>query len=141
MKDERLASCLAMKAAIDETEDNALRCSISAQTGIVPSRQEANWEVTSPVASPVASPVRPPTSSTASLEYLAGSPEHVVYDPTTPMEWSEAGPVMQHRQIGKRFSFHQLVGKRAELAQENESKRFAQNQLLTEVLAEAKEAD
>eukprot|EP01043_Picozoa_sp_COSAG02_P021494 COSAG02_NODE_1093_length_14617_cov_13.078661_3_plen_765_part_00 len=141
MKDERLASCLAMKAAIDETEDNALRCSISAQSGIVPSRNEANWEVTSPAASPVASPARPPTSSTASLEYLAGSPEHIVYDPTTPMEWSEAGPVMQHRQIGQRFSFHQLAGKRAELAQENESKRFAQNQLLAEVLAEAKAAE
>jgi hypothetical protein len=48
---------------------------------------------------------------------------------------------MQHRQIGQRFSFHQLAGKRAELAQENQSKRFAQNQLLAEVLAEAKAAE
>ena len=141
MKDERLARCLAMKAALDETEDNALRCSISGQRGIVPSRQDANWDVISPVASPVSSPARPPTSSTASLEYLACSPEHLVYDPTMPMGWSDEGPVMQHTQIGKRFSFEQVANKRAELTQKNESTRFAQNQLLAAVLAEAKKAD
>lgn len=141
MKDERLARCLAMKAALDETEDNALRCSISAQRGIVPSKQDANWDVISPAASPVSSPARPSTSSSGSLEYLAGSPEHLVYDPTKPMGWSDEGPVMQHAQIGKRFSFHQVASKRAELTQENESKRFAQNQLLAAVLAEAGEAD
>jgi hypothetical protein len=141
MKDERLAQCLALKASIDETEDNALRCSISAQTGIVPSRQDANWEVTSPAASPVTSPARPITSSTASLEYLASSPEHRVYDPAVPMDWGEEGPIMQHAQIGHRFSFGQVAGKRAELTDEIERKRFAQNQLLAQVLAEAKEAD
>lgn len=141
LKEERLAQCLAMKATIDETEDNALRCSISAQTGIVPSRQDANWEVTSPAASPVTSPARPSTSSTASLEFLAGSPEHRVYDPTVPMGWSTEGPVMQHAQIGARFSFHQVAHKRGELAQENESKRCAHNQLLADVLDEAKKAD